>query len=38
VFLALTGHKAEQAIEDGDGEASPDGRGRRRARTGRSAA
>ena len=38
VFLALTGHKAEQAVEVGDGEATPDGGGRRRARAGRSAA
>jgi ABC-2 type transport system ATP-binding protein len=40
VFLALTGHKAEQAVEDGngDGEAASGGRGRRRARAGRSAA
>ena len=38
VFLALTGHKAEQAVEEGDGEAPDGGRGRRRARAGRSAA
>ena len=36
VFLALTGHKAEQASEDGDGE--PQDGGRHRTRAGRSAA
>jgi ABC-2 type transport system ATP-binding protein len=39
VFLSLTGHKAEQTLEDGEGEAPPDARGRRgaRASAGRSA-